>query len=277
MEKKEIQKKVSGLIATGGLFQSVLVLVIVVGAFFMGSLWTKVQILEKGGTAGTAAAQPAAAGEPAQKAASLDEIKGAFGKGLIKFGDVKNKLLLVEVADPSCPYCSIAAGYNPTLNKSAGSQFIMKADGGSYIPPVQEFEKLVKDGKASFVYIYSPGHGNGEMGVKAMYCAFEKGKFWEVHEKLMTSEGYDLLNNTVKNDKAKSGELATFLAPVFGEADMKACLESGKHDGRPAEESGVAQSIGISGTPGFYVNDQLFPGAYNYTDIQPAVTKAIGG
>jgi protein-disulfide isomerase len=182
---------------------------------------------------------------------------------------------LVEVADPSCPYCSIAAGHNPELNKQAGSQFIMKADGGSYVPPVPEFEKLVKDGKASFVYLYSPGHGNGEMGVKAMYCGFENGKFWEVHDKLMTAEGYDILNNSVKNDKAKSGELAQFLAPVFDAAKMKSCLDSGKYDAQPTQETAISRGLGVSGTPGFYVNDQLFPGAYSYSDMQSAVESAL--
>lgn len=260
--------------ATSGLFQSVVLLIIVVGAFFMGSLWTKVQILERGGlTPGT----QQTTGEDTQKpkAATLAEVKSAFDKGLIKFGKGNNKLVLIEVADPSCPYCHIAAGKNPLLNKEVGVQFLLKADGGTYVPPVSEFEKLVKEGKASFAYLYSPGHGNGEMGVKSLYCAFEKDKFWEVHDKLMTSEGYDLLNNIVKNDKTKSTELAQFLSPAFDATQMKQCLDSGKYDSRSAEETAIARSIGISGTPGFYINDQLFPGAYNYSDMESAIEKIL--
>ena len=276
MAKIEIGKKVRSLLAAAGLFQSVLLFIVVVGAFFMGSLWTKVQILEKGGIAATAGTQPAAQEATQQrKAATLDEVKSAFDKGVIKFGKSNSKLLLVEVADPSCPYCSIAAGHNPALNKEAGGQFVMVADGGSYVPPVLEFEKLVKSGKASLVYLYTPGHGNGEMGVKAMYCAFEKDKFWEVHDKLMTAGGYDLLNNVVKNDKAKSAELSQFLASVFDANEMKSCLDSGKYDGTPAEETAIARSLGVSGTPGFYINAQLFPGAYNYTDMESAVQSAL--
>lgn len=275
MVKIDIRKKAGNLLATGGLFQTILLITIVVGSFFMGSLWTKVQILEKGGVTATTAGTQTAQGAPAQKAATLDDVKSAFDKGVIKFGKNNAKLVLVEVADPSCPYCSIAAGQNPELNKQAGTQFAMAADGGSYVPPVPEFEKLVKDGKASFVYLYTPGHGNGEMSVKAMYCAFEKGKFWEVHDKLMTAEGYDLINNVVKNDKAKSGELSQFLAPAFDAGEMKSCLDSGKYDGTPAEETAVARGLGVSGTPGFYVNAQLFPGAYSYTDMESAIKIAL--
>lgn len=273
MTKFDVKGSIGGFFASTGVFPSVLILIIVVGAFFMGSLWTKVQILEKGGVT-TAGTQQAAAPEP-QKAASLDQVKEAFDKGVIKFGKSNAKLLLVEVADPSCPYCSIAAGKNPELNKSAGGQFIMKDDGGNYVPPVPEFEKLVKDGKASFVYLYTPGHGNGEMGVKALYCAFEKGKFWEVHDKLMTAEGYTLVNDVVKNDKTKSQEVADFLSTAMDAGQMKSCLDSGKYDGTPAAETALARGLGVSGTPGFYVNDQLFPGAYNYTDMESAIKAAL--
>lgn len=76
--------------------------------------------------------------------------------------------------------------------------------GGTYVAPVPEMKRLVDEGKAAFVFIYTNGHGNGEMGTKAMYCAHEKGNFWPVHDKLMSSEGYGLLNDVVKNDKTKS-------------------------------------------------------------------------
>src|SRR3989344_2099754 len=115
----ETRKRVGNFLMTGGLFQSVVLLIIVVGAFFMGSLWTKVQILEKGGV--PAAAQPTQPEATQQKIASLDDVKNAFNKGFIKFGDTKKKLILVEVADPSCPYCHIAAGKNPQLNKEVGA------------------------------------------------------------------------------------------------------------------------------------------------------------
>jgi protein-disulfide isomerase len=108
-----------------------------------------------------------------------------------------------------------------------------------------------------------------------MYCAFEKEKFWEVHDLLMTNAGYDLLNNTVKNDKTKSAELAEFLAPVFDATQMKACLESGKYDNRISQDTQLASGIGISGTPGFYVNETNFAGAYSWKDMESAVNKAL--
>lgn len=256
-------------------------------AIIIGSLMISISILLSGGIIKIGAKKPAAqaaapaASPSAQPAAqqptvTLAQVKDVFAKSQIKFGDAGKKLVIVEAADPSCPYCHIAAGKNPELNKQAGSRFTLVSDGGTYVAPVPEFLKLVTEDKAAFAWVYTPGHGNGEMGTKALYCANEKGKFWEVHDLLMSSKGYDLLNNTVKNDKTKSSDLADFLKPVFDSASMKACLDSGKYDKRLQDDIALATSLGISGTPGFYLNEKLFAGAYNYTDMEPTVKSALG-
>lgn len=203
---------------------------------------------------------------------SLDTIKKLFNDKSIHFGSADSKLLLVEISDPSCPYCHIAGGHNGALNKQAGSQFLLKADGGTYVAPGNEFEKLAKSGKASFVFIYSNGHGNGELAAQALYCAFEKNKFWEANDLLMSAAGYDLINNVVKNDKTQIGKLADFLKPAV---DVKSCLESGKYESKLAEDQQIATSLGSRGTPGFFINAQNFSGARNFTDMEATVTAAL--
>ncbi len=250
-----------------------LVVVAIGLAFFSGTLWQKVKNLESGGSTATTTTQGGT--QPAQPTVSLDTIKGLFDKDLIKFGNKNEKVLFVEISDPSCPYCHIAGGLNPELNSQAGTQFKLVKDGGSYVAPVVEMKKLVDAGKAAFIWIYSPGHGNGEMGTKALYCAYEKGKFWEAHDLLMTAKGYDLLNDTVVNDKTKSGELADFLKNAIDPVFLKDCLDSGKYDQRLNDEVQIAASLGYQGTPDFFVNATNFPGAYSYTDIKPTVDAAL--
>ena len=260
----------------------IMVLMLVM-AFGLGAMWSKIKYLEAGGTgggtgAGTGTGTGAAAQAPQQPAApeiSMATIKGLFGKDVLKFGDANSKLVFVEVADPSCPYCHIAAGKNPELNKSAGAQFLMVADGGTYVPPVEEIRKLLDSGRASYVYIYSNGHGNGEMAQKALYCANERGKFWEVHDRLYSSAGYDLINNTVKNDKANAQKLAEFLQGTVDTAFVQSCLESGKYDGRISADQQLAGSLGVQGTPGFFVNTTRFGGAYSWTDMKSAADAAL--
>jgi protein-disulfide isomerase len=273
---------------TTAIIFSVLVVILVGAAYFIGNLTAKVQLLEKGtAVAPATTATTANTAQPGQAApsVSLDTIKALFGKDIIKFGDAKRKVLFVEVADPSCPYCHIAAGVHPEIN-AASAQFKMVSQGGTYIAPVPEMKKLVDAGKASLAYIYDPGHGNGEMGMKALYCAFEKGKFWEAHDLLMSGKGYEIQNGTdaagaattgpvVKNDKTKSQDMANFLAPAVDKSFMKTCLDSGKYDSRLGSDTQLAGSLGVSGTPGFFVNATNFAGAYSFKDMQSAVDAAL--
>lgn len=255
--------------------QAVLIGALIIGAFFIGSLWTKVTVLEKG-TKTAAQAVPSQAAQPeAKPTVTLAGVQDVFTKSLIHFGDTKKKVVFVEVSDPSCPYCHIAAGKNSELNNQS-PQFKLVADGGTYVAPVPEMRKLVEAGKAAYALLYYPGHGNGEMGAKALYCAFENGKFWEVHDTLMTNEGYNLLNNTIKNDKTKSGELAQYLGGVMDANTMKTCLENDKQDKQLAADQALAKTLNVGGTPGFFVNDQVFPGAYSFVDMEPAVNAALG-
>ncbi len=253
----------------------VILAAVFVAGFVAGALWTENKILKKGGTVTpTAQVQPTGQ-QPQQPQVSLDQVKGLFKGAGVKFGDDKKKVLFVEFSDPSCPYCHIAAGKNPSLNAEAGDRFKLVSDGGTYVAPVEEMRKLVESGKAGMIWKYSPGHGNGEMGSMAQYCAHEKGKFWPVHDKLMTKEGYDLLNNVVKNDRTKAKELAEFLKDAFNPTDMQKCLESGKYDDQLKEDASIATQFGAQGTPAFFVNATNFPGAYNYNDMKPVVDAAL--
>ena len=275
MDTKNMSKFVS--FVPKSLVQSFMVVALIISAFFIGSLKTKVDFYEKGQALGTTnTAQPSAQQPtPAQPTITLDQIKKVFSQNVIKFGDAGKKLLLVEIADPSCPYCHVAGGVDPELNKQIGTQFTLVKDGGAYVAPVPEMKKLVDSGKAAFAYIYYPGHGNGEMGMKALLCANEKGKFWDVHDLLMSNAGYDLMNTKVKNDKTKSQDVADFLQPVFDSSAMKSCLDSGKYDGALQDDIKLATTLGVQGTPGFFVNTTVFAGAYNFKDMQSAVDAAL--
>lgn len=238
---------------------------------FSGYLYGKVNTLEKGLATGAAGTQAAAQQQPAAPQVNMDQVKDLFNDKNIAFGKKDSKVLFVEFSDPSCPFCHVAAGKNASLNKQMGAQFALKADGGSYVAPVEEMKKLVDQGKAGFVWLYANGHGNGEMGTKAFYCGKEKGKFWEVHDLLMSEAGYTLINEKVKNDKAKAGEMAEFLKSAVNPSEMKACLESGKYDSRIADDQAIATQFGFNGTPSFFVNTQNYAGAYSYTEMQPTV------
>lgn len=267
--------------------QKVMVVGLIIMAFVIGMLYQKVQNLQGGnqvsGATATATNPPT---QPTAAPVSLDTIKGLWNKDIIKLGDVNKKVLFVEVGDPSCPYCHVAGGVDGPLNKAVGSSFTLVADGGTYVAPVAEMRKLVDSGQASFAYIYFPGHGSGEMAMKALYCANEKGKFWAAHDLLMSDPGYQIENGVdsaqqptkgpiVKNDKTQSGALADFLKSAVDSTFMKSCLDSGKYDSRLTADMAIATSLGVQGTPGFFVNSASYPGAYSWNDMKATVDTAL--
>lgn len=251
--------------------ETIIVLGLVIAAFLGGFYFSK----NTGTTNSTATATPTTVQEQAATAnINIDQVKALFNDKNIVLGNKDSKLLIVEFSDPSCPYCHTASGKNPALNKQMGEQFVLKSDGGSYVAPEEEIKKLADSGKAGFVWLYANGHGNGELATQAFYCANEKGKFWEVHDKLMSAEGYELINTTVKNDKTKSGIMADFLKGAVDPKSMKECLESGKYANRLSEDMTTAQSMGFEGTPYFIINTTRFVGAYSFTEMQGAVDEA---
>lgn len=250
-----------------------LVLSLVIFAFLLGMLTNKVVYLEqqlKNPTPALAQNAQGAAPVP-QPTVSISQIQELFTDDNLSFGDKNNKNLIVEVADPSCPYCHVAAGKNPELNAQMGPQFKSEADGGTYVAPVPKIKELVDQGKAAFVWIYYPGHGTGEMGTKALYCAKEQSKFWEVHDKLMNNTGYTLLNDEVQNDKAKTQQLVDYLADVADAGTLKSCIDSGKYDKKLQEDTDTATELGVNGTPGFFINSTPFSGAYSWEQMENAL------
>jgi protein-disulfide isomerase len=253
--------------------ETIVVLLLVVAAFFGGFYFSK----NIGTNSNSAGATPTVAVQQQQAAANIniDQVKALFNENNLVFGNKNSKLLIVEFSDPSCPYCHVAGGKNSALNKQMGAQFLLKADGGTYVAPEPEIKKLVDSEKAGFVWIYANGHGNGELATQALYCANESGKFWQVHDKLMSAEGYDLINTSVKNDKTKSGLLANFLKSVVDSKTLKDCLDSDKYAGRINSDMALAQQMQFEGTPYFIVNTTKFVGAYSFTDMEAAVNEAL--
>ncbi|MEO6508680.1 MAG: DsbA family protein [Patescibacteria group bacterium] len=259
---------------------SSLLITLIVGvlAFATGYLTSQVKTLSANKTTNTVtqAGTQQAAAQPNAAPISLDKIKALFTDKNITSGEKNSKLLLVEFLDPSCPYCHVGGGKDPELAKQIGTQFTYDTDGGTYKPPVTEMKKLVDAGKASMVTLYATGHGNGKLAMEALYCANEQGKYWDAHDLLMSNAGYNLQNDTVKNDRAKIPELVSFLSSNVDANQLTDCLNTKKYESKVIQDDQLGREYGVSGTPAFFVNTASFKGAYNWTDMQSAANSALG-
>jgi protein-disulfide isomerase len=255
-----------------------LVILLIIFAFFTGYLFFKVQTLEKGKTANTE--QPTQGVQQQQQektTVNINEVKKLFSKGFIYFGDAKRKALVVEFTDPSCPYCHIASGSNPELAGQAGEQFKYVSQGGNYNPPTSEIKKLLDQKKISYAVIYENGHGNGELAMQALYCAYEKNKFWEVHNLIYSNAGYELINNTVKNDKTQIPQLVSFLSNVIDSNFLSDCLTNGKYSKSVSRDNQeIAPKLVTPGTPAYIVNENIVSGAQDFKQsVESLINNAL--
>lgn len=204
--------------------------------------------------------------ETPQVKVTQDQVNSVMSSAKLVFGNKDAKLKLIEFTDPSCPYCHVANGKNTDFNKTGN--FATVENGGSYIPAVPEMKKLVDAGKAQMAILYTPGHGNGEVAMQGWFCANEKGKFWEVHEKTMTKEGYDLVNNVIKNDTANAAKFAEFVKDIVDPTFMTDCIKSEKYKTELTKGQQLASEFGVQGTPGFFVGTTPFNGAYGWDQMK---------
>lgn len=212
-----------------------------------------------------------------QVTVSLEDIKALWDNAnVVRMGNKDAKLIFTEVSDPSCPYCELASGNNPEFNKTvANGVFKLVADGGTYVSPVQEIKKMVQEGKASYVWMYSTGHGNGYLAAEVLYCANDQGKFWEAHDALTNKTGYDMVENTVKNDRTQSSKLVELMASGIDKSAMQKCVDDKKYETTVQNAQQLAGTLGVQGTPGFFVNNKNFAGAYSFTDMKADVDAAL--
>lgn len=209
--------------------------------------------------------------EQQKKITTVDEktTKQFIANDRIVLGNADSKNIVIEISDPSCPFCHFASGKNPELVKQAGrTQFVPVEFGGKYLAPVPEFEKLSESNDIAYVYSYGNGHGNGALAAEALYCAHERGEFWGAHDLLMGNAGYTLVNDTVQNDRTKSEVMAKFLGSVVDEKFMTQCLSSAKYESRIARDIAENAQLGFSGTPHFVINGNIVQGAADFSAMK---------
>ena len=151
-------------------------------------------------------------------------------------GSDKAKVTMVEFTDFQCPFCKRSfEGTWPQIKKDY-------VDTG-------KVKVVVRDLPLSF-------HPNAKPGALAARCAGDQGKYWEMHDKLFTSqeEWTPLADAT-----AKIKEYAKGLG--LNAASFNTCIDDKKYDSQIDAEVTLANKVGATGTPTFFVNGKQIVGA----------------
>lgn len=157
-------------------------------------------------------------------------------------GPADAPITIVEFTDYQCPYCQAAQ---------------------QYVDRVMDTYK----GQVRLVYQEFPldFHAQAKPAGRAARCAGEQGKFWEMHLGLLRTPG------TFDDSDLKSRALGLGIdAARFGE-----CVASNKYDGVIQKAIDNGRSVGVSGTPTFFLNGRSFSGAQPFEVFERIIEEEL--
>lgn len=236
----------------------VLVTLLILASFFLGSLWTKVQYLEKNtvqaAVSPTKQIEPVVAAQPPQppqqKAGKKPEITSS---DYIR-GNKNAKVALVEYSDLECPFCK---RFHPTM--------------------LQIFKEYGDKIKWVFRHYPLAFHANAQKEAEATECAGKLGgneTFWKYIDAI--------LERTTSNGTGFALDQLVPLAKELGlnDSKFKTCLDSGEFTQKVKDQTQSGTAEGVTGTPGTIIidakgNTQLIPGALPFEQIKPMIDTAL--
>ena len=158
-------------------------------------------------------------------------------------GPVDAPVTLVEFSDFQCPYCARLA---PVVKRIAGEY----------------------PGQVRVVFRQFPLrsiHAHAQKAAEASLCAFDQGRFWEMHDALFA----DIKKLGPKDLTARAGELNLDLE-AFNQ-----CLESGKYAAAVQQDLEDGMAAGVSGTPAIYINGRVLKGSKLYDGIKKVIEEEL--
>lgn len=246
---------------TGGATAHYIVIgLLVIASFMLGSLYTKVQFLQNGNNG---SALPSGNNQPTNPTANapqavptVGEIQKISNRDYIR-GNKNAQIALIEYSDYECPYCQ---RFHPTM------QQVIKEYGD----------------KVMWVYRHYPldFHVNAQKESEAAECIAEQGgndAFWKFTDTIYT-----------RTQTGGTGFALDKLAPLvkelgYDDAKFQTCLDSNKYAQYVKDQRDGGTKAGVTGTPGTIILDtksgktSLIPGALPYEQVKPMIDAILKG
>ena len=163
------------------------------------------------------AAQPA---RPSPSGPVIKDVEFEIGDNPVK-GSSSAKLILVEFTDYECPFCGryVRDTFPHILNQYIDRDLI----------------------QYTVIDLPLPMHPNAEKAAEASHCAGEQGKFWEIHELMMSKQ-------------ESLGDLSSYAASLNLDVQkFNDCVSTWKYTGAVNRNIALAQKLGINAVPGFII------------------------
>lgn len=161
------------------------------------------------------------------------------------FGPADAPITIVEFADFQCPYCvRHFAETHPLILEQYGDQvrFVFK----NY--PLRSI------------------HPDADAAAQAAECAQEQGMFWEYHDLLF--------GGTLGLGREAYAAYADQLG--LDANALLACLDEGRYAASVQQDYDLAQQLGVSSTPTFFINGIAMVGAYPFDAFTTVIDFELG-
>lgn len=161
----------------------------------------------------------------------------------IRGGD-NAKVTIVEYSDFECPFCEAV---HPTIKQ------VMDTYGDD----------------VRLVYRHYPlsFHPQAQKAAEASECAADQGKFWEFHDTMFDNQA--LLQGGVTQLKKWAADLR------LNTAKFNNCLDSGEKATIVADDASGGSAIGVTGTPGFFINGISVVGAQPFSTFKQVIDQEL--
>ncbi len=149
---------------------------------------------------------------------------------------------IVEFADFECPVCK------------------------ENLPVLRQLRSLYPD-KVRLVYRDFPlaAHPQARPAAEAAHCAHEQGKFWAYHDALFAQAP----------DLKPSDYVALAARLSLNQAEFTSCLAGARPKAAVAKDLADAQSLGLSGTPTFFINGRYLSGFQSLEALRQHIDREL--
>jgi protein-disulfide isomerase len=158
-------------------------------------------------------------------------------------GSETAQVTIVKFEDFQCPYCkTVQPSYQEVLKRYDGKVRLIHKD-----LPLDQI------------------HPQARQAAEAARCADDEGKFWEYHDKLYAS-----------SPKAAPEDLKLYATDLGLKRDLfDQCLVSGKYKAAIQKDLKDAATLGLTGTPTFFINGRELSGAQSVEAISQIIDEEL--
>jgi protein-disulfide isomerase len=164
-------------------------------------------------------------------------------------GGAAARVFIVEFGDFGCSYC---AKFNVETFPKIDSAYI----GGGTV-------------RWKMVPFVTGMFKNSREVAEAAECAGEQGGFWRMHDLLYAKRKEWMASKDIRALVVKYASQVNLDLPTFGRCQMNPEIRR-----RILRHDALAQQLAIRGTPTFYVNGRVVPGAIPFDLFQQVITQA---